>query len=149
MIRWLANRTEDVKAEAKLTARTDKADYEPDSPITISAAVRDQTGEGTDQAEVVAQVKGPQAATDMVTLAAVAGSAGSYQGSFEPKRPGTYEIVVEARPGPDRARRPKRRPSKWAGRTSSSTGSTSTMPCCKESPRQQADIIIISAHPIN
>ena len=102
MIRWLANRTEDVKAEAKITARTDKAYYEPDSSITISAAVRDKEGEGTDQAEVVAKVKGPQAATDSVTLAPVAGSAGSYQGSFEPKSPGTYEIVVEAHLGRDR-----------------------------------------------
>jgi uncharacterized membrane protein len=99
MIRWLANRTEDVKAEAKLTARTDKAYYEPDSPVTISAAVRDQNGEGTDQAEVVAQVKGSQGETDTVILAAVPGSAGSYRGSYEPKRPGTYEISVQAHLG--------------------------------------------------
>ncbi len=96
MIRWLANRTEDVKAEAKITARTDKAYYEPESPITISAAVRDQTGEGTDQAAVVAQIKGPQGAADSLTLAAVPGSAGSYQGTFEPKTAGTYEIAVAA-----------------------------------------------------
>jgi uncharacterized membrane protein len=99
-IRWLANRTEDVKAEAKITARTDRAYYEPDSRITVSAAVRDQSGEGTDRALVVAQVNGPQASSDTVTLAPVAGSAGSYQGTFEPKRPGTYEILVEARLGP-------------------------------------------------
>jgi uncharacterized membrane protein len=98
-IRWLANRTEDVKAEAKLTVRTDKAYYEPDSPVTISAAVRDQTGEGTDQAEVVARVKGSQGETETVTLAAVPGSAGSYRGSFEPKRPGTYDILVQAQLG--------------------------------------------------
>ena len=99
MIRWLANRTEEVKAEAGITAHTDKAYYEPDSPITVTAAVRNKEGEGTDQAEVVAQVKTPQGTTDAVTLAPVAGSAGSYQGTFEPKRPGTYEIGVEARIG--------------------------------------------------
>jgi uncharacterized membrane protein len=99
MIRWLANRTTEMKAEAGITARTDKAYYEPDSPITVSAAVRDKDGEGTDQAEVVAQVKTPEGATDRVSLAPVAGSAGSYQGTFEPKRPGTYEIMVEARLG--------------------------------------------------
>ena len=48
---------------------------------------------------MVAQVKSPQGTTDAVTLAPVPGSAGSYQGTFEPKRPGTYEIVVEARLG--------------------------------------------------
>ena len=99
LIRWLANRTADVKTEAGITARTDKAYYEPDSSITILAAVRNKEGEGTEQAGVVAQVKNPQGTTDTVTLAPVAGSAGSYQGSFEPKRPGTYEIMVEARLG--------------------------------------------------
>jgi hypothetical protein len=86
-----------MKAEAGITARTDKAYYEPDSSITITAAVRDKDGEGPDQADVTAQVKTPQGTTDSVTLAPVAGSAGSYQGSFEPKSPGTYEIDVEAR----------------------------------------------------
>ena len=129
MVRWLANRTEEVKAEAGITARTDKAYYEPDSPITVTAAVRDKEGEGTDQAEVVAQVKTPQGTTDAVTLAPVAGSAGSYQGTFEPKRPGTYEIVRRGqarRDGPE-GREDAR--SRSAGPTSSSTGSTSTMPC--------------------
>ena len=70
MIRWLANRTEDVKAEGGIMARTDKAYYEPDSPITVMAAVRDKEGEGTDQAEVVAQVKGPQGTADYGDLVA-------------------------------------------------------------------------------
>ena len=99
MIRWLANRTAEVKVEAGITARTDKAYYEPDSAITILAAVRNKQGEGTEQAEALAQVKTPQGTTDTVTLAPVAGSAGSYQGSFEPKRPGTYQIMVESRLG--------------------------------------------------
>ena len=99
MIRWLANRTAEVKAAAGITARTDKAYYEPDSPITVLAAVRNKDGEGTDQAGVIAQVKTPKGTTDTVTLAPVAGSAGSYQGSFEPKQPGTYEINVEGRLG--------------------------------------------------
>jgi uncharacterized membrane protein len=97
MIRWLANRTVEMKAEAGITARTDKAYYEPDSSITITAAVRNKEGEGTDEAEVTAQVKTPHGTTDSVTLAPVAGSAGSYQGNFESKSPGTYEIDVEAR----------------------------------------------------
>jgi uncharacterized membrane protein len=99
MIRWLANRTVELKAEAGINARTDKAYYEPDSPIKISAAVRNAEGEGTDQAEVTARVKAPQGTTDAVSLTPVSGSAGSYEGSLEPKRPGTYEMVVEARVG--------------------------------------------------
>lgn len=99
MIRWLANRSEAMKAEAGVVAHTDKAYYDPDSPITVIAQVRDKEGEGTDEAEVTAQIKGPRGAADSVTLAPIAGSVGSYQGSFEPKRPGTYEIVVEAKLG--------------------------------------------------
>ena len=38
MIRWLANCTAEVKAEAGITARTDKAYYGPDSAITILPA---------------------------------------------------------------------------------------------------------------
>jgi len=98
-IRWLANRSEGMKAEAGIVARTDKAYYDPDSPITVTASVRDKDGEGTDQAEVTAQIKGPQGTTETVTLAPVAGSAGSYQGSFDPQRPGTYEVLVEAKLG--------------------------------------------------
>ncbi|MFO0892561.1 MAG: glutamine amidotransferase [Isosphaeraceae bacterium] len=46
LIRWLANRTGDLKAEAGIAARTDKAYYEPDSPIKLVASVRDAAGEG-------------------------------------------------------------------------------------------------------
>ncbi len=96
MIRWLANRTADVKTEAGVTARTDKAYYEPDAAVTIEAAVRTREGEGTEKAETVAQVKTPQGTTDTVTLTAVAGSAGSYRGTFEPKSPGSHTIAVRA-----------------------------------------------------
>jgi uncharacterized membrane protein len=97
MIRWLANRAQEVKAEAGITVRTDKAYYDPDSPITVLAAVRNEEGEGTDQAEVTARVRTPQGSSDSVTLAPVSGSAGSYQGTLEPQAPGSYEITVEAR----------------------------------------------------
>jgi uncharacterized membrane protein len=97
MIRWLANRNEEMKAEAGITARTDKAYYEPDSPITITAAVRNKEGEGTDQAEVTAAVKTPQGTTEAVALAPIPGSAGNYQGTFEPRRPGSYEIAALAK----------------------------------------------------
>ena len=99
IIRWLANRSGDMKVEGGIVARTDKAYYEPDSPIIVLAAVRDKEGEGTDRAEVVAQVKSPQGTADSVTLSPIAGSAGNYEGTFEPKRSGTYQIAVQARIG--------------------------------------------------
>jgi hypothetical protein len=99
IVRWLANRTEETKVEGGVTARTDKAYYEPDSPVTVLATVRSQGGEGTDQAEVVAQVRTPEGTTDSVALSPIAGSAGKYEGTFEPKHSGTYEIMVQARFG--------------------------------------------------
>jgi hypothetical protein len=97
IVRWLANRNEPIKAEAGIAAHTDKAYYEPDSPVTIVAVVRDKQGEGTDQARVTAHVSGPQGAAETVSLSPVPGSGGTYNGTFEPKRPGTFEIVVEAK----------------------------------------------------
>jgi uncharacterized membrane protein len=101
LIRWLANRSEAMKAEAGVVAQTDKAYYDPDSFITVMAEVRDKEGEGTEGALVTATIKGPPGAAETVTLTLtpIAGSAGSYQGSFEPKRAGTYEIVVAAKLG--------------------------------------------------
>jgi uncharacterized membrane protein len=95
VVRWLANRNESV--ESGLTARTDKAYYEPDAPVTIEAVVRDQEGEGSNKAQVSAQVKGPAGKSETVALAPVAGPGGHYAGTFEPRASGTYEIDVEAR----------------------------------------------------
>jgi uncharacterized membrane protein len=99
VIRWLANRSDEMKVEGGIAARTDKAYYEPDAPITVRAAVRDKEGEGTDQAQVVAQVAAPGGTSEAVSLSPIAGSAGNYEGTIEPKRPGTYEIAVQARLG--------------------------------------------------
>jgi uncharacterized membrane protein len=98
-VRWLANRSGGVNAEAGVVARTDKAYYEPDVPIGVLAVVRDKDGEGTDKAEVRAQVRGPKGEAESLPLSAVAGSSGSYRGDYEPKVSGTYEIVVEAKLG--------------------------------------------------
>ena len=96
-IRWLANRKEGL--ESGITARTDKGYYDPDSPITIIAVVRDKEGEGIAQARVTARVKGPDNKEETVPLALRAGAAGNYEGTLEPKAGGTYEISVEARVG--------------------------------------------------
>lgn len=99
LVRWLANRTESIKGELSVTAETDKVYYEPDSPVAITAMVRDKEGEGSTKALVKARIKPPRGQEEVVSLAASASSAGQYQTVFEPKGAGTYEIVVEARVG--------------------------------------------------
>jgi len=95
-IRWLANRTEAVKAEAGVLAHTDKAYYEPDAPVAILAVVRDQDGEGTDKAEVVARVQGPKGSSETIPLTPDPAASGRYSGTFESKRSGSYEAFVDA-----------------------------------------------------
>jgi uncharacterized membrane protein len=103
MVRWLAGRDVAVEAEAGIVGSTDKAYYQPEETIHISAVVRDEQGEGARNAEVVATLHGPEGATasgaDKVTLSSVAEAAGNYSGDFEPKAAGTYEIVLQARVG--------------------------------------------------
>ncbi len=121
MVRWLAGRAEAVEAAAGVVADTDKAHYEPDQPVQISAVVRDQQGQGADNARVTAEVygerleapqsfpseknvsllpvrriKGPGGRAERVELSSVPGPGGHYQGTFEPRSPGRYQIGVEA-----------------------------------------------------
>jgi uncharacterized membrane protein len=99
MVRWLAGRTSEVAIEASIVGSTDKGYYEPEEAIAISAVVRDEQGEGTTEAKVAAVIRGPAGRTDEVALSAVPGPAGHYRGRFEPKTPGSYEIVVQGRLG--------------------------------------------------
>lgn len=99
LVRWLANRTEAIKGEPSVTARTDKVYYEPDSAITITAMVRDKEGEGVNKAQVKARVKLSQGKEEISFLALSANATGQYQVIYEPKRAGTHEIIVEARVG--------------------------------------------------
>jgi len=99
LIRWLANRMDSLPGENSVIARTDKAYYEPDAPILISALVRDKEGEGTNQAQLKATIRMPRGKEEAVVLAAVPGSAGNYQGLYEPRSSGTYEIGVAAKVG--------------------------------------------------
>ena len=102
MVRWLAGRDVAVGAEASIAGSTDKAYYDPEETIRISAVVRDEQGEGARRAEVVATLQGPQRRSDRVTLSSTAGPAGNYAGSFEPAAAGSYEVVVEAKIGQQR-----------------------------------------------
>jgi uncharacterized membrane protein len=95
VVRWLANRSDPVGPG--ITARTDRASYEPDAAVGIEAVVRDPEGEGASKAEVTARVTGPGGAAETVTLAPASGSAGHFTGAFQPKAPGSYEIAIEAR----------------------------------------------------
>jgi uncharacterized membrane protein len=98
LTRWLANRLESLPGDSVI-ARTDKAYYEPDAPILISALVRDKEGEGTQQAAVKAVVQKPGGQKETVLLSSVSGSAGNYQAVYESKSSGTYEIAVAAKVG--------------------------------------------------
>lgn len=101
LVRWLAGRAEDVAPEASVVANTDRAYYEPDSPLVLTALVRDKEGEGSHQAQVTASVMGKNntAHGPSVTLAIVPGPAGHYRTEIEPLVPGQYEVLVTARLG--------------------------------------------------
>ncbi|MBN2024419.1 MAG: hypothetical protein JW809_16690 [Pirellulales bacterium] len=96
MVRWLAGRQEGVQTTAGVTGRTDKAYYEPDEPVRISAVVRDNQGQGAAGAKVTAKIAGTMAKPQSVALAAESGPAGHYGARFEPAAPGTYQIDIEA-----------------------------------------------------
>lgn len=98
-VRWLANRSEPMATEAGVVAETDKAQYEPDQPIGLTAVVRDKEGEGASGAQVSARVRGPKGAEQTLPLGPVSGSPGRYRGDLDPQSPGSYEFLVEARLG--------------------------------------------------
>jgi len=97
LVRWLAGRTEAVEAKASIIATTDKAYYEPESPVTVSALVRDAEGRGATNAQVIAQIKGPKNFSQKLALSPVPGAAGRFKAQFEPKRSGRYELTVTAK----------------------------------------------------
>ncbi|MGO8750546.1 MAG: glutamine amidotransferase [Thermoguttaceae bacterium] len=99
MIRFLAGRSNPVEAKASITASTDKGFYEPEEPIRVEAIVRDDKGEGTDTAKVVAKIKDPNNHVDEAPMAVVPGPGGHYGGSYTPKMAGRFEVVVEAKVG--------------------------------------------------
>jgi len=99
LVRWLAGRTSEVTAEASIVASADKGYYEPGEMITVSAVVRDEQGEGTDEATVSAKIRGPAGRPDKMEMSIVPGPGGHYSGAYEPKAAGSYEIEVEARLG--------------------------------------------------
>lgn len=98
-VRWLAGRSQNVESQASVVAATDKGYYEPEEPVRIEATVRDQRGEGTNEAGVTAEVVGPGTRPEKVALSVQSGAPGHYAGTFEPRAAGKYQVVVEARVG--------------------------------------------------
>ncbi len=96
LVRYLAGRALEVKAEASVVASTDKAYYEPGEAINISAIVRDSQGQGTDKAVVRAVIKSPRGSEEQLSLGNLPGGAGHYGAPFQPKSTGTFEIRVAA-----------------------------------------------------
>jgi len=99
MVRWLSGRSEAVEPGASIAGETDKAYYEPEEPVRISAIVRDQEGEGATGVDVIAKIRGPEGRPDQVKLGVVPGPAGHYDGEFHPESAGSYQIVVETKVG--------------------------------------------------
>lgn len=99
MVRWLAGRAEAVEAKASITAATDKGFYDPEEPVKITAVVRDEKGEGATGAAVTAQVRGPGDRVEQVPLGPAGGPGGHFAGTFVPKAPGKYEVIVQAKVG--------------------------------------------------
>lgn len=97
MVRWLAGRSSEVKAEAGIVVGTDKGYYEPEEEIRISAIVRDQEGRGADRAKVIARIDGPNGETSEIELSLVPDSAGHYGGTYTAEVPGRFEIGAQAR----------------------------------------------------
>ncbi|MGI6417466.1 MAG: glutamine amidotransferase [Thermoguttaceae bacterium] len=99
LVRWAAGRSAEVETEASITSSTDKGYYEPEEEMLISAIVRNEKGEGSPDAKVLARVRGPEGRTTPVEMPIVAGAAGHYQGRYTPAGAGSYEIAVEAKLG--------------------------------------------------
>ena len=73
LIRWAAGRSTEVEAAASVVSSTDKGYYEPDETVLISAVVRDEKGEGSLDASVVAKIRASDGRADDVELSLLAG----------------------------------------------------------------------------
>ncbi len=99
LVRYLAGRSAAVDATAGISGSTDKGHYELEEPVRIAAIVRDERGEGTDKATVEATIRTDQKKPETIALKGVPGLRGHYEGTFEPKGAGTYEMTLGAQLG--------------------------------------------------
>lgn len=95
MIRWLARReAEQESGKPGVEAWLDKAFYALGDKVAIEARVRASDGLLTDGAAVKAAIGGPEKL--QLPLGKAAGTAGAYEASFRPSRPGVYTLTVSA-----------------------------------------------------
>ncbi|MDR2438161.1 MAG: hypothetical protein LBE12_02165 [Planctomycetaceae bacterium] len=97
LIRYVAGREGMVVREAGVSASVDKAYYEPEETVTISATVKNTDGEGTEKASVSGTIIRSDGKQDEVKLEIVQGTPGKYTGIYEPKTIGQQEIKVTAK----------------------------------------------------
>ena len=97
MVRYLAGREGAVVPEPSCSAAVDKAYYEPQDTVTITATVKNDSGEGEENATVTATVFLPDGQTDEVKLEPIHGAIGKYVGTYEPRMIGQQEVKVEAK----------------------------------------------------
>ncbi|MDR0870026.1 MAG: VWA domain-containing protein [Planctomycetaceae bacterium] len=90
-IRYVAKREGTVVREANVSAAADKAYYEPEESVTITATLKDAEGAGTDKGNVSAEI-----GNSAVKLEPVEGTPGRYIGHYQPKQIGQCEVKVSA-----------------------------------------------------
>ena len=96
-IRFLASREGAVLKEAGVSAAVNKAYFEPQETIMVTATVKNAEGEGTEKAAVQGIAIRPDGDEDKIKLEPVAGTPGRYIGNYEPSAIGQHEIKVSAK----------------------------------------------------
>lgn len=103
-IRYMAKREGAVVREAGVSAVADKAYYEPEESIVITATLKDAEGLGSGKGTVTAEIVPLEVQTDekektetvAVKLEPVPETPGKYVGQIQPNRIGQQEIKVSA-----------------------------------------------------
>jgi uncharacterized membrane protein len=96
-IRFLASRESAVLKEAGISAAVNKAYFEPQETVAITATVKNAEGEGTEKATVEGIAVRPDGKEDKIKLEPVAGTPGKYSGNYEPNSIGQHGIKVAAK----------------------------------------------------
>ncbi len=97
MVRFLAGREGPVVREAGVSAAVDKAYYDPQESVTITATVKNADGEGTEKATVTGTIIRPDGQKDEVKLEPIQGTPGKYTASYAPQVIGQQEVKVDAK----------------------------------------------------
>lgn len=96
LVRFLAHRDGQITKEVGCSATVDKAYYDPEESITITATVRNAEGEGTEKAKVTARIILPDGREDTVVLDPIPANKGKYVGVYTPQTTGRLEVKVAA-----------------------------------------------------